>query len=79
MIVWYRYSRTPRRISSQLDLEQSNISRPSKDVERDAPGRVADAEYEVVLTPKKSQDELLQQEICSGSRCNKIFQWRDAL
>jgi hypothetical protein len=34
-------------------------------VERDVPGRVADAEYEVVFTPKRSQDELLQEELAA--------------
>jgi hypothetical protein len=54
-------------------LEQSNISRPSKDVEQDAPGRVADAEYEAALAPKRSQDELFQQKLAAVIDATRYF------
>jgi len=42
-------------------------------VERDAAGRVADAEYEAVLTPKRSKDELLQQELAAVVGATRYF------
>jgi hypothetical protein len=69
----------PRWIPCPLDLKQSNISHPPKVVEQDAPRRVADAEYKTVLTPKKSQDELFQQELAMAVDATRYFSWRDAL
>jgi hypothetical protein len=53
--------------------------RPSVEGCGDTPGRVADVEYEVVLTLKRYQDELFQQEFVMVVDATRYFSGGDAL